>query len=180
MRRGASRRAGGGACGQQLGSQSTACWGPQRVRGPRDVIAFTASHRRDCHSAAPLSTFIRCFNRDRERASAKCQCMATHSQQPSSFASIMPTRPHPPRRQPTMKLRKCEPRTPQPPQTAAAAAAPPLLRDRYRDRYRSGSVGSPARSWANPSNRGFKAANYHTSHRPFSWPPAWCTVPRLV
>ena len=29
------------------------------------------SRRRDCHSAAPRSTFSRCFNRDGERASAK-------------------------------------------------------------------------------------------------------------
>ena len=29
------------------------------------------SRRRDCHSAAPPSSFSRCFNRDRERASAK-------------------------------------------------------------------------------------------------------------
>ena len=28
-------------------------------------------HRRDCHSAAPPSTFSRCFNSDGERASEK-------------------------------------------------------------------------------------------------------------
>ena len=30
-------------------------------------------HRRDCRSAAPPFTFVRCFNRDGERASAKWQ-----------------------------------------------------------------------------------------------------------
>ena len=30
-----------------------------------------ASRRRDCHSAAPLSNFIRCFNMDGEGVSSK-------------------------------------------------------------------------------------------------------------
>ena len=48
--------------------------------GLPDVAGITAalgtvdglsSRRRDCHSAAPPSTVVRCFNRDGERASAK-------------------------------------------------------------------------------------------------------------
>ena len=40
-------------------------------KGRLGVFPGNSSRRRDCHSAAPPSTFSRCFNSDGERASAK-------------------------------------------------------------------------------------------------------------
>ena len=40
---------------------------------PLPVRKVVLSHRRDCHSAAPPSTFIRCFNSDGEGVSSKLQ-----------------------------------------------------------------------------------------------------------
>ena len=49
----------------------TCAKGPYGHRAEAPACPGGGSHWRDCHSAAPPSTFSRCFNSDGERASAK-------------------------------------------------------------------------------------------------------------
>ena len=85
---------------------------------PRSKPIPCRSRRRDCHFAAPPSTFSRCFNKDGERASEKYQSRRRLPAVPSASRHLLPPPalslpPHPQRfRSPHTLLRGSTPPAP--------------------------------------------------------------------